>query len=348
MKKALVIRLSAMGDVAMTVPVLNSFLKLDTEVKLSVLSRKDFAPFFRTIGVNFIGINLKDYSGLKGLYRLFKILKKEQFELVLDLHDVLRSNVLRIFFRLAGIKVVVIDKGRKDKRAMTRRENKILRPLRSTCERYTDVFRQAGFDVKPDFRSIYNNDSDISDKVEAVLAKSEEIKIGVAPFAAHLGKTYPLKRMEEVVKYLSEKGFSLFLFGSVAEKSVLEEWQSKYPHCLSIAGKLTLTEELQLISKLDLMLSMDSANMHLASLVNVPVISIWGATHPYAGFSGWGQSPENMIQADVPCRPCSVYGNKKCYRKDKPYACMNEISPGIIVDKIISTLGRKDTSMETS
>ena len=343
MKKVLVIRLSAMGDVAMTVPVLSSFVKSGTDVKLYVLSRKEYAPFFKTIGVNFIGINLKDYGGLKGLYRLFKILKKEQFELVLDLHDVLRSNILWIFFRLAGIKVVVINKGRKGKRAMTRRKNKILSPLRTTCERYADVFLKAGFCINPDFRSIYGEDSDMTDKVEDILAKSEETKIGIAPFAAFKGKSYPPERMAEVVEHLTTKGFSLFLFGAVADKSLLEEWQSRYPHCLSMAGKLTLTEELQLMSKLDLMLSMDSANMHLASLVNVPVVSIWGATHPYAGFTGWGQSPENIVQADVPCRPCSVYGGKPCRRKDKPYACLNEISPGTITDKIVSVLAKKKT-----
>jgi ADP-heptose:LPS heptosyltransferase len=341
MKKVLVIRLSAMGDVAMTVPVLSSFVKSGKDVKLYVLSRKEYAPFFKTIGVNFIGINLKDYRGLKGLYRLFKILKKEQFELVLDLHDVLRSNILWIFFRLAGIKVVVIDKGRKAKRAMTRKKNKILNPLRTTCERYADVFHKAGFCINPDFRSIYDKDSEMTDKVEDILSKSETTKIGIAPFAAYKGKSYPPERMAEVVEHLTTKGFSVFLFGGADDKSVLDEWQSRYPHCLSMAGKLTLTEELQLMSKLDLMLSMDSANMHLASLVNVPVVSIWGATHPYAGFTGWGQSPENIVQAELSCRPCSVYGNKPCRRKDKAYACLNEISPGTITDRIVSALPKK-------
>ena len=80
------------------------------------------------------------------------------------------------------------------------------------------------------------------------------------------------------------------------------------------------------------MLSMDSANMHLASLTNTPVISIWGATHPYAGFMGWNQPQNNAIQMDMDCRPCSIYGNKKCFRKD--YACMNQIDESVIVQKI--------------
>ncbi|MBP5712127.1 MAG: glycosyl transferase family 1, partial [Prevotella sp.] len=100
-----------------------------------------------------------------------------------------------------------------------------------------------------------------------------------------------------------------------------------------------LEKELILMSHLDLMISMDSANMHLASLVNTPVVSVWGATHPYAGFLGWNQSPENIVQMDLPCRPCSVYGRKQCLRGD--IACMGSITPQSIVDKveaILSTL----------
>jgi ADP-heptose:LPS heptosyltransferase len=340
--KILVIRLSAMGDVAMTVPALQSFISKYPNIKLSVLSQKSFGPFFNSSKVHFIGIELRYYEGLRGLYTLFKILKKERFDLVLDLHDVLRSNVLRLFFRFFGrVKVFVVDKGRKDKRALTRKKNKILRPLKTTAERYADVFKTAGFEINLGFEKLYAADFEILDKVKAILPNEKHsIAIGIAPFAAHQGKIYPLEKMAEVLDYLSIKGFNLFLFGGGNEKLQLQEWESKFPHCISVAGKFTLKEELQLISKLDLMISMDSANMHLASLVGTTVVSIWGATHPYAGFTGWGQSPDNIVQIDKPCRPCSVYGNKKCYRTDCPYACMKEISPSKIIEKVMSVVGK--------
>ena len=90
--------------------------------------------------------------------------------------------------------------------------------------------------------------------------------------------------------------------------------------------------ELALMGQLDAMLSMDSANMHLASLVGTRVVSIWGGTHPYAGFLGWNQKESDCIQLDLPCRPCSVYGNKRCLRGD--YMCMNGITPEYILQKI--------------
>jgi ADP-heptose:LPS heptosyltransferase len=340
--KILVIRLSAMGDVAMTVPVLHSFIDKYPHVKLSVLSKKSFGSFFSSTKIHFIGIDLKYYEGLKGLYELFKVLKKEKFDLVIDLHDVLRSNILRFFFRfIGGTKVFVVDKGRKDKRTLTRKKNKILKPLKTTIERYADVFKEAGFEMQLSGQT-YKPDLDVQDKVAALLSDEDNpVYIGIAPFAAHQGKIYPLEKMAEVIDYLSIKGFKLFLFGGGDnEKLQLQEWESKFPHCISVAGKFTLKEELQLISKLDLMLSMDSANMHLASLVGTPVVSVWGATHPYAGFVGWGQSPENIVQINKPCRPCSIYGNKECYLTDTPYVCMKEIRPSMIIEKIMSIVGK--------
>jgi ADP-heptose:LPS heptosyltransferase len=340
--KILVIRLSAMGDVAMTVPVLQSFIDKYPHVKLSVLSQKSFGSFFSSAKIHFIGIDLKYYEGLKGLYELFKVLKKEKFDLVIDLHDVLRSNILRFFFHFIGqTKVFVVDKGRKDKKALTRKNNKIRIPLKTTIERYADVFKTAGFEINL-VENSYKSNTDISNKIAAILPDEEnQICIGIAPFAAHQGKIYPLEKMAEILDYLSIKGFYLFLFGGGNnEKLQLQEWESKFPHCISVAGKLTLKEELQLIGKLNLMLSMDSANMHLASLVGTTVVSVWGATHPYAGFTGWRQSPENIVQIDMPCRPCSVYGNKKCYQTDFQYACMKEISPSMIIEKIMSVVGK--------
>ena len=91
------------------------------------------------------------------------------------------------------------------------------------------------------------------------------------------------------------------------------------------------------MSQLDVMYSMDSANMHLASLVNTQVVSFWGATHPYAGFMGWNQCLENVVQVDeLTCRPCSIYGQKTCYRKD--YACLNRITPKQIINRIENAL----------
>jgi len=126
----------------------------------------------------------------------------------------------------------------------------------------------------------------------------------------------------------------LFLFGRGPQEDLLfGQWCQQMPQCVYVSQHLeNLYQELILMSHLDVMLSMDSSNMHLASLTGTPVVSVWGATHPFAGFMGWNQPEENAIQVSLDCRPCSIYGNKPCRRGD--LACMNLITPEQIVARI--------------
>ena len=127
----------------------------------------------------------------------------------------------------------------------------------------------------------------------------------------------------------------LFLLGGgKPEVLVLDEWENEFPGIINLSGKFSFKEELSIISHMDMMISMDSANMHLASLFGVPVVSIWGATHLFAGFYGWAQSSDNAVQIDLYCRPCSVFGNKPCYRGD--HACMEQLPVEMILEKLIS------------
>lgn len=80
---------------------------------------------------------------------------------------------------------------------------------------------------------------------------------------------------------------------------------------------------------LDVLLTMDSANMHLGALANTKVLSIWGATHPLAGFAAWNQPASNQLSDELDCRPCSIYGKKPCYRKD--LACLNHVTPDRVI-----------------
>ncbi|HEX9152631.1 MAG TPA: glycosyltransferase family 9 protein, partial [Flavobacterium sp.] len=89
---------------------------------------------------------------------------------------------------------------------------------------------------------------------------------------------------------------------------------SNKENVITMAGKIKFQQELQLISTLDVMLSMDSGNAHIAAMLGVKVITLWGATHPFAGFSPFGQPIENALVSDrklFPKLPTSVYGNKK-------------------------------------
>ena len=342
--KILVLRLSALGDVAMTVPVIDSLARQYPGVEVTVLSTPFVAPLFARMPANvrLQGVDLGKYRGIGGLFRLFRRLRKERYDAVADLHDVLRTKVLRGLFACFGTSTAHIDKGRKEKRELTRPRHKKLVPLKSSFERYADVFRQLGFSVEVTFRSVYGDGKGEASLFQRVTGAPDETHwIGIAPFAAHRGKMLPESTVARLIEAAAtHPRWTVFLFGGKAEAEKLEGWSRPYDNVLSLAGKLNLDGELALMSRLEVMVSMDSANMHLASLTGTPVLSVWGATHPYAGFMGWGQSLDRAVQTDLPCRPCSIFGNKPCLRGD--YACLTEISAQEIVEKIKSNLSHEN------
>lgn len=321
MTRILAYRFSAFGDVAMTAPVFREFLEQNPDVEIVMVSRKNFESLFADIpNIIFKGINLDDYKGFFGLNRLANELIEEfKPDLVANLHDVIRTKILDKIYRRKGLKVFKIDKGKEEKERLTDIWNLNKVQLKKTVERYADVFREMGFKVNlsHQLRPGSNNKSGI----------------GFAPFAQHQGKMLPLEKSYELVRVLAQKKKVYFFGGGKKETETLEKWEREIPNTYSLSGKLSLAEELNKISELELMISMDSANMHLASLMGTRCVSIWGATHPYAGFLGFGQSEGDVVQIeDLTCRPCSVFGDKECYRGD--WACLEELDVQKIVEKI--------------
>lgn len=313
----LVLRFSAMGDVAMIVPVLRALEEQHSNCKITVVSRAFFKPFFYTLNrTQFFSLDLENrHSGFLGIWRLFKDLKALDITHVADLHNVLRTKKLCFLFKTAGIKVVQLDKGRKEKRELTKAKNKTFKPIKPMVERHSSVFNQLGFtiDLK---QPTFPVKKDLPFKIKNIAGEKTGRWIGIAPFAQYSGKVYPFDKMQGVIGRLSLKAAdTIFLFGGgEAEKTKLFQLKNQYPNVIVVAGKLDLNEEMQLISQLDVMLSMDSGNGHIAAMLGVKVITLWGATHPYLGFTPFNQPEENSIVADrnlFPKLPTSVYGNKE-------------------------------------
>ncbi len=349
----LVIRFSSMGDVVLSVPVISSLVSKYPEIRITYVTKKEYQPFFYNIpGVEIIGVDFqqKHYHGLIGIYRLYKELNRlGPYDYGIDLHGSLRSKILKFFFGKT-LKFATIVKGRKEKKAQIRKKNKILKPLPHTIERYVHVFERAGLFVKVTpgkwiSLDIYSKKMAREFLLKNSLEKKEVLWIGIAPFAGHTPKTLPLSKIEGLLKiiqnHLHQLNCKIFLFGGgKKEIEKLEELHKKFPDfTIVVAGRLSLEGEMALIEKLDLMIAMDSFNMHISCLLGIPVISIWGSTHPYSGFGPYGQKEDTIIQIPtklLPCRPCSIFGNKGCYRKD--LACLNWIEPEDIYQRICKIL----------
>src|SRR5574344_10748 len=342
----LIIRFSAIGDVAMAVPVVYSLAMTYPDLRITVLSRAYARPFFEDLAPNisFMEADLKhEYHGIKGLNALYRRLTAKNFTSIADFHSVLRSEYLCMRFNMGLYHVAHIDKHRAGRRmitAPTPKKQLVQQP--TSFEKYADVLARLGYPVKLQFRSLFPEEGGNLNMLPAIVSvkNREERWIGIAPFAAHESKIYPLELMEQVIHQLesTHPEARFFFFGrGKREDELFPEWCRRYPEGMYVGQHLeNMQQELILMSHLDVMISMDSSNMHLASLTNTPVISIWGATHPFAGFMGWNQDPANVIQVSLPCRPCSIYGQKKCLRGD--YACLRQIQPQTITDRVEAIL----------
>lgn len=325
----------------MTVPVLRAFVQQNPEVKITVVSRPFFKPFFEGISnVSFFAFDEKQrHKGFAGLLRLFQDLKALQIDAFADLHNVLRSKVVRTFFAVSGKKTAFVDKGRDEKAALIRAENKIFKPLTTMFERHVKVFQQLGFTVDLS-NPIFPKKAVLGKEISLLIGENYQKLIGIAPFAQYDSKVYPLDLMQEVINKLAENStHKILLFGGgKKEIELLDSLSKGKENVVVVAGKIKFQQELQLISNLDVMLSMDSGNAHIAAMLGVKVITLWGATHPFAGFSPFNQPLENALTADrnlYPKLPTSVYGNKIVEGYED---AMRTISVESVINKINSFL----------
>jgi ADP-heptose:LPS heptosyltransferase len=328
-----------MGDVAMTIPVIRALVEQHPEIKITFLSKAFLKPLFDDIpNVHFYAADVTNtHKGIFGLHKLHKELKQLNITHIADLHNVLRSKILRSFFKFSSKDIGVIDKGRSEKKALTRTKNKVFKQLKTSHERYADVFRKIDFSVdisNPTKLKIPG----LNNSVLNLVGEQKNNWIGIAPFAAYDSKSYPLDLMETVIDTLSKKYTILLFGGGEKEINLLSKIEHKNEAVISVAGKLNLSEELNLIAHLNCMLAMDSGNAHFAAMLQIKTITLWGATHPFAGFAPYNQPIKNCLLPDLekhPNIPCSIYGNKVW---DGYEDVMRTILPEKVIEKIETTL----------
>ncbi|MDB2648155.1 glycosyltransferase family 9 protein [Flavobacteriaceae bacterium] len=316
MTHLLILRFSSMGDVAMMIPSLRCLTKDYPDLNITIVTNGFYKPFFTEFkNINFFATDFKNsHKGLKGLFKLYKELKSLKPTHIADLHSVIRTHFLSFLFKLRFIKIKKINKLRSDKKRLFRKSNKVLKPLIPTQYRYSEVFCRLGFNIDLTSHE-FPLPKIITEKTQNFLSELEigKKKIGIAPFASFTGKIYPLDLMQKVVAFLQNEHY-VFLFGNGKyETDILKIWTKAYPNVLGCYVLNSLSSELEIISNLCAMISMDSANGHLAANYNVPVISLWGLTHPFAGYAPFLSKPENELKSDrekYPLLPTSAYGNK--------------------------------------
>ena len=326
-KRILVVRLSALGDVAILAPVVKARAKANRNCTFLVAAPAKLEPLFNGVeNIQFVPTTKKQSS--KQLYNQWCKLKPT---IVADMHHVNRVIGADLLFLMHGVPVKHIKKEKIKRHRMMRRIDKDHSPLTPSWKRYDMVFDACGLEP--------SNIEENATTPWPIKQHPFPIRIGIAPTAQHKGKIWPIDKMERLLGLLTQsKKYKIQLFGGPDETEMFEKWTSQFENTESMACKMSFAEELKSIGQLDLMLCMDSANMHFASAMGIPVISIWGATHPDAGFYGWRQSKALAIQKSMHCRPCSTFGNKPCHYGH--YKCLGTISPENVFQQIESVFAQ--------
>jgi len=253
---------------------------------------------------------------------------------------VLRTKVLTFLFKRKGKTVATLDKLRDKRAALTAPVKKQFEPMPHVTQQYAAVFAQLGYPANLS-NPVFPEREVLTEDITSTIGTKTGTWIGIAPFAQHKGKVYPKDLMQQVIDRLAaQPNTTVLLFGGGKDEAhSLKKFAGGKQNIVVIAGgKFNLKQELKVISNLDVMLSMDSANGHMAAMLGTKVVTLWGATHPYLGFVPFMQPESRQLLANreqYPALPTSVYGNKEV----KGYEdAMRTITPNAVVDKINEVL----------
>ena len=339
-RNVLVIRLSVLGNVAMTIPVLYPVCKANPDTRFIMLTKKWPASMFHDRPANLKVVDFdinENHKGFLGLLKLAAQLHKlYDIDAVADLHNVTGTKIMDAYLWLRGAKIAGMDREKAKRKALvTHRTHEPVTPIH---DRYRNVFKELGFETPDNFTRLYEG----RDWPESPIVLEKEPGqrwIAISPFSSHRQKAYPLELMEKVIAELCKReNYWIFLMGGgKTEKIALRGIARKYKNVISMAEvKHRFLDEYALLGKCDLMLTMESANMHLASLVDLQAMTIWGPTSPACGYLGYNQVVEDDIQLDMDCRPCSITGDKPCKYGD--FRCLKNIPPEYIAQHVIEAV----------
>ena len=345
--RVLITCFSSISNVAAIVPQLYGLTCDYPEHEFVVLSRSFLRPLFDKLNnVTFVGGDIRGaHKTPIGVFRLFKELKALRPDVVLDMQRSWRTKMIARLFMLSGTKTLTIGFASGEQKKLIKKGAKKYHPIPTIFDRQARLYAKIRLKVNNSFEKLYEPSADQVAKITELYGEKQGRWIGIAPFSIARGKTLPFRKMKNIIAHFDKKpDTKIFLFGAgEMENELLSDWQSLYENVYAVHTSLQLDDELALMNQLDLMVSMDSANMHLASLMAVPVVSVWGATHQYSGFLGWKQSAENCVGVDFSCRPCTAHSDKKCKYGD--YRCLESLHSSKIIEIIEKNLERQNNKI---
>jgi heptosyltransferase-2 len=342
-EKILIIRFSSLGDIVLTTPVIKSLKEKFPQSKIFFLTKNQYQDLLKNDPNIFSLIRFdpkEEHKGISGFLKLVKELQVFKFDLVVDLHANLRSFLIRHLLK-AELKI------KYDKRWLARFllvHFKFLKvkPIH-TVDSYLGALKKIGvnlFEKDPRIFLDEGGEEFLKDFLIEKNIQNDDIVVGIHPGARWESKRWTEEKFAKVCQILNQKPkVKIILFGDQKDQEVIcrISRQAK-DQKLFKAVNLPLNKFMSLIKRCDCFITNDSGPMHIASALGVPVVMIFGPTHPKLGFAPIGS--ENIIlTADVKCSPCSLHGEKRCHEKSR--FCMDLIEPEMVMDAVERLLKKR-------
>jgi len=328
--KILIIRLSSMGDIILSSPLIRILRAAYPKVQIDFLVKSEYADLIRFNPHLSTIIELKSLEDDE-LKLLKKSLYRTRYDIIFDIHNSLRSRYLRWF---SGAKYIrVINKRIIRRFFLVNFKWNFYKNIPSVADRYLETGKDFHLSNDGKGLEIFINDESVS-TVKAMLGKYKldryDMVIGIAPSARHYTKRWLPERYVELGTMISKKfNAKLLLFGSKNEQDYCGDIAQMINVNLgsdaaeSLAGKLTLLETAAALDHCDIVITNDSGVMHLAAARKKKVVAIFGSTIKEFGFYPYETESVVVETKNLSCRPCSHIGLEKCPRNH--FRCMKDI-----------------------
>jgi lipopolysaccharide heptosyltransferase II len=323
-KKILVIRLSSIGDIVLTTPVIHALRHKypGATIDYLVMDRFREAIDGNPDISNVIDFQHEKYKGLFGIHRFSQKLKLGNYDLVVDLHAKLRSRLICMWLNTLTLRYT--------KRSLLKTIGVPLRLMRyqvddTIVKNYFKPLRRIGvYFTEEKLHFSFSNS-----QLESV--KAFENFVVMAPGAANATKAWPPEYFGRLGRMLRER---IALIGASHEHEALEAIRSAIGNnCKNLAGRLSLKESGALISISKYVITNDSGPFHIARGVGKKAFVIFGPTDP--GMFEY-DSRSILIYDKKECAPCSLHGDKRCPQKH--FSCMKDLTPEKIYAIIVAEL----------
>ncbi len=320
-KNILVVRLSSLGDVLLTTPLIRSLKKkyahanIDFLVKPQFVEAVKFNPYLNEV---------IEYSVSKPKETIKK-LKTKKYDLVVDLQNNFRSAKIR---RALGVKYFIFQKPNFEKFMLVHFKKNLFGGVFPIPLRYIQSVKG----LTPDNKGL---DLFVPENVEPSL-KDNVNYIGFCPGSKHFTKMYPKEYFIELGKLLSAEGYNIVVFGGRDDEKICKEISSQIPNAINLFNDNQLLQTARNMQYCKAVVCNDSGLMHTAAAVGTPVVAIFGSTVKEFGFVPFGVKNIILENNSVSCRPCSHIGKDKCPKKH--FACMRELTPELVFKNTIKLL----------